>query len=93
MGLYDTPVTDLRKELSHIDKELLELFRKRMNIVENLSYYKESVSAPIEDVPREREKLSLAKKQIGSPYDMYVHIFMNSLFDASKLLQQNLRNK
>ncbi len=93
MALYSTPLTDLRKELNQIDDEIIELFRKRMNLVENLSYYKISASLPVEDSPREFDKIKRACTQLGSPYDKYLHFFMTGLFDASKALQKDLRNE
>ncbi len=93
MGLYNSPINDVRKQINDIDIEMLELFRKRMNLIESLSYYKTSVSAPIEDKEREFDKMRLACKQLGSPYENYSHFFMTGLFEASKAFQRDLTNK
>ncbi len=93
MGLYNSPISDIRMQINEIDKEIIELFRKRMNLIENLSYYKNSVSAPIEEKEREFEKMRQACKQLGSPYEKYSHFFMAGLFESSKAFQRDLSNK
>ncbi len=89
MGLFNTPLDDIRKEINNIDNQMIELFRQRMNLSKNLAYYKASASLPIEDKEREFEKIKKACDQLGSPYNKYAHIFMLGLFDASKEFQKD----
>ena len=93
MSLFNTPLDDIRKEINNIDEEMLELFRKRMALSQNLAYYKASASLPIEDSKREFDKIRKACIQLGSPYDKYAHIFMEGLFNSSKSFQNDTISK
>lgn len=47
-----------RKKIDEIDKKIVELFEKRMQIAKDIAEYKLSVGKPIYDAAREEEKLA-----------------------------------
>ena len=53
----------LRQEIDGIDKELLELFQKRMKTCAELAEYKKKKEIPILDESRERQKLAMVTEQ------------------------------
>ena len=79
-----TDLKDSRKELEKIDKEMRELFEKRMTVVEEVADYKKEHGLPIKDEEREeylirRNSEFLEKQEIA---DYYV-LFQKRLMELS----------
>ena len=49
---------DSRKKIDEIDRQMVELFEKRMELAMDIAAYKKSVGKPIYDAAREEEKLN-----------------------------------
>lgn len=87
-------MTDLeraRKIIDEADKEIAELFIKRMGAVKTVAEYKGEHGLPIYD--EEREKLILMRnvERLGSDeLKSYYDIFLRSVMDVSKKYQENL---
>ena len=70
----------LRKEINQIDEQLVDLFRKRMNVSKQIGEYKKAHQLPILDQAREKAIILKLKEQYGSdklyPYieSLYKHI-------------------
>ena len=48
-------LTDFRNQIDEIDQELMALFRRRMETVEQIAAYKEQHGLPVYDPQREEE--------------------------------------
>ena len=87
----DKRILQLRKELDLIDKKILVLLEKRMDIIRKVGQLKLELSIPIEDIKREREIIKrladyshkkLSNKQL-------IRIFQ-AVFQSSKNEQKNI---
>jgi len=82
---------NLREEIDKIDKEMISLFQKRMDIVIKIGEYKKSKSLPIEDKERERQLLEKNLNYCTNPnYIPYTEEFIISLMKISKRLQSEI---
>lgn len=80
---------ELRQEIDKIDKELLNLFVKRMDICSQVADYKRTVGMPVLDVKREREVLEAKMKLLSNPaLADEVYAFFNSVMSISRNLQK-----
>ena len=52
-------LNELRREIDGIDRELVKLFEKRMEVSAQIGAYKASRGMPVLDAAREEEKLRL----------------------------------
>lgn len=80
-----------RKIIDEADKEIAELFIKRMGAVKTVAQYKGERGLPIYD--EEREKLILKRNVERLPSDelkSYYDILLRSFMDVSKKYQENL---
>lgn len=80
-----------RKIIDEADKEIAELFIKRMGAVKTVAQYKGERGLPIFD--EEREKLILKRNVERLPSDelkSYYDILLRSFMDVSKKYQENL---
>lgn len=80
-----------RKIIDEADKEIAELFIKRMDAVKTVAQYKGERGLPIFD--EEREKLILKRNVERLPSDelkSYYDILLRSFMDVSKKYQENL---
>lgn len=79
---------DLRAELDVIDKNMLELFEKRMDISKEVAAYKKANNMPILDLKREKQLLAdKAEKTQNENYKQYVYKLFSDLMDMGKDLQ------
>ena len=85
----------LRQKLDIIDKQMAELFEKRMEIIENVRVYKKQNNFPIYDAKRESSMLDKNSKYIQNGEILpYYEIFLNGVTGASKqyMKDKNLIN-
>ena len=80
----------LRQEIDGIDKELLELFQKRMKTCAELAEYKKKKEIPILDESRERQKLAMVTEQSEEGMTDYNRNLFGVVMDLSKAYQQKL---
>jgi len=83
-------ITELRNEIDAVDGELVELFRKRMELSADIAGWKKSQGRPVYDPTREREKLSDIAEKSGEDMREYSTILWSLLMDLSKTYQQSL---
>lgn len=80
----------LREEIDFIDKELVKLFEKRLNVVEKIGEYKKKNLLPILDKQREQEVLNKNLRNVGEEkYFSYIKDFLISNAEISKKLQRD----
>lgn len=77
-----------RKQLNKIDKEMLDLFIERLDVIKDIKAYKEKHKLSILDKSREDSIISNGLSKINNQeYHQYYQEFMETLFKISKNLQ------
>ena len=86
-------LTDIREEINEIDKEMAELFSRRMDCAANVITYKKANGLPIFDGAREKAVIekNLAYIQ-NKEYAAYYRDFITHLMNLSKSYQRKLNN-
>lgn len=80
----------LRAEIDKIDKDLISLFEKRMEIVENVAEAKKSNNISLTDEARENEVVKNALNNLKGDFKGEAEIFVKSLIAVSKIRQRQL---
>lgn len=82
---------EYRKEIDSIDKELIELFEKRMNIAIKVGEYKRQNNLPIFNGKREEEVIEKNVRNLNnSNYSDITRRFFENIMELSRSLQQNI---
>lgn len=82
----------LRNEIDEIDKKLVQLFEKRLEIVSRISEYKKMNFMAIEDKNREKELISNNLLYCRNrKYSSYIVDFLESIIEISKKMQSDYR--
>ena len=79
---------DIRVEIDEIDRQMVELFCKRMELSVKVSQYKIENALPVLDAGREREKLAEVSRLAGEDMAGYVRTLYNTVFDMSRAEQE-----
>ncbi|MGN9162262.1 chorismate mutase [Clostridium sulfidigenes] len=83
-----------RKEIDEIDKELINLFERRMDIAIRVANYKKENDLPIYDEERESKVI---KKNVDNlknkNYDLLARRFFLSIVELSRSLQESIIKK
>ncbi|MCD2138500.1 chorismate mutase [Salinicoccus halitifaciens] len=84
---------ELRREIDEIDRELMRLFEKRMQVSEEIAQYKYSHDIAVFDSSREKEviakNVSLIEKQ---ELKLYGELFIKNLMGLSRKHQNDSIN-
>ena len=84
-------IEDLRNEISKIDRDMAELFVKRMNVVRNIAIYKKERGLKIFDEEREKDLIENNSKYIDDiVLRSYYMSFLKDTMDVSKQYQHRL---
>lgn len=83
-----------RKEIDEIDRELLVLFERRMDVAVRVANYKKENNLPIYDEERESK---IIKKNVDNlknkHYDLLARRFFLSIMELSRSLQETIIKK
>ena len=80
-----------RDEIDLIDKKLVELIEKRLEICLNIGQYKKERNLCILNEEREQQVLQKNLDRIkDSTYESYIKEILKSIMDESKKLQSNI---
>lgn len=83
-----------RNEIDELDKQLVALFEKRMNLVTEIGELKQKNQYPIFDESRELEVIERAVKRLENvDYEPYITCFFKDLMTVTKTYQSSLMNK
>ena len=82
----------LREEINQTDKELVELFKKRMNTASNIAAYKKEHNLPVLDAERERALLGKISDIAGEEFDGYARTLWHTMLDVSRAYQYTRLN-
>lgn len=78
---------ELRNEINDIDKQLVELFNKRMEVSLSVAKYKKKTGKPVLDKARERELLSGVSKMSGGDTALYTRLLYSTILNLSRSYQ------
>ena len=81
---------EARDSIDRIDRELVDLFCRRMEVNADIARYKKENGLPLTDPERERQKLVAVTDQAGETFRSYTAALFNQLFDLSKAYQAQL---
>lgn len=83
-----------RKEIDEIDKELVNLFERRMDVAIRVANYKKENDLPIYDEERESKVI---KKNVDNlrnkNYDLLARRFFLSIMELSRSIQESIIKK
>ncbi len=83
-----------RSEIDTIDKELIKLFERRIEISKNIAKYKSENNMQIFDESREKEVIEKNLKRLSKKeYEKVTKLFIRTLMDLSKSLQEEIVSK
>ncbi len=86
-------LSECRKEIDKIDKELVELFERRMNVAIKVAEYKIENNLPILNEAREAEVIEKNINRLNNKeYSKLTEKFFTNLMELSRSLQGNMFN-
>ncbi len=85
-------LTKLREEINETDREMVALFRKRMEIAANVAAYKKEHGLPVLDAARERALLGRISDMAGEEFDGYARTLYHTMLDVSRAYQYTKLN-
>jgi len=80
----------LRLEIDDIDKQMVELLARRMEVCRGVAEYKQSVGKNVFDPERERKKLASVAELAGEDMRTYAVPMYSLLMDLSKAYQEKV---
>lgn len=87
-------IEQCRKEIDEIDKELINLFERRMDVAIRVANFKKENDLPIYDEERESKVI---KKNVDNlknkNYDLLARRFFLSIMELSRSLQESIIKK
>ena len=81
---------EIRKELDVIDRQIVDLYEKRMKLCGDVAEYKISVGKPVYDGEREKQKLEAVRQMTGEEYRQGASELFTQLMTISRRLQYRL---
>ena len=85
-------IRELRQEIDEIDKELVDLFTRRMELSAQVADYKKENNLPIFVPAREREILRAVSQQTGPELEQYTRTLYSMIFELSRSYQARRNN-
>ncbi len=88
-------LSELREELDVLDRQVVELYAKRMGIAEEVAAYKIGVGKPVLDMEREKSKIDTLTSYVDTPFlkqgikELYEQIMTNSRKRQYQIMQEN----
>lgn len=83
-------INELREEIDKVDREIVELFSKRMRICEDIGKYKIEKGLQVLDVSREVDKLQAVRDIVDEGLEDEVEELFKTLMTLSRRRQQIL---
>ena len=78
---------ELRNNIDEIDRELVDLFVRRMSISAEVAEYKREVGMPVLDPARERALLERVSNMSGDEFERYTRTLYSTILDLSRSYQ------
>lgn len=86
-------INQLRGQIDAVDKQIIGLYRQRMEISEGIAAYKQSIGKAIYDPERERKKLVEVASMVPSDLRTGALMLFSTLFELSSTHQMQVMNK
>ncbi len=83
-------LSEYRAEIDLIDKELVKLFKKRMNVAKKVAEYKKENGLCVFDSERERKLLEKVETLAGEEFGDYTRKLYSSIFELSRAYQNKM---
>ena len=84
---------DLREQIDLIDRELVDLFLRRMNVAAEVAEYKREHGLPVLDASRERALLDKISELSGEEFETYTRTLYATILDLSRSYQHGRLHK
>ena len=85
---------ELRKEIDAVDRQIVALFEKRMEISERIAAYKQKEGMPIRDEAREAEKIRQVQNLTHTDFNrQHIEELYTLFISLSRKLQEELTKK
>ena len=82
-------LNELRKEIDAVDRQIVELFEKRLEISERIAAYKQSAGKAVRDEARETEKITQVKELAHTDFGRkHIEELYTLLMSLSRKLQE-----
>ena len=82
-------LNELRKEIDSVDREIVALFEKRLEISERIAACKQSTGKPVRDEAREAEKIAQVKDLTHTDFGRkHIEELYTLLMSLSRKLQE-----
>lgn len=81
---------DLRTRIDHIDDQLIDLFRARMDVSSEIAASKRESGAAVWNRSRERKVLNRVTERVGEGYENYAKLLYQTIFAVSRSCQNRL---
>ena len=85
-------INDYRTKIDEVDKQMVDLFCRRMKITEDIAKYKKENSINVLDTQRERKLLDKVEELAGEEYGDYARRLYSSLMELSRANQVKIIN-
>lgn len=87
-------LNELRKEIDDVDRQIVALFEKRLEISEHMAEYKKNTGMPVQDKAREAEKIAQVQSQAHTDFSrLHIEELYTLLMSLSRKLQEELIKK
>lgn len=80
-------LSELRNQIDSIDRELVELFKRRMNVSASVAEYKRQTGMNVLDASRERALLNKVSELSGEEFEEYTRTLYATILDLSRSYQ------
>ncbi len=80
-------LTEIRKRITAIDDQIMQLFLQRMDVSADVAEYKRASGKPVFDRARERENIARAASSVPSELSSYAATIQSVLMEASREAQ------
>ena len=82
-------IDELRQEIDSINTDMMELFRRRMEVSAEIAAYKREHHLPVRDPEREQAILDRIGAQAGDELADYARELFRTLFELSRTYQES----
>ena len=83
----------LREQIDDIDRQLVELFKKRMNVSAEVAEYKRQMGMAVLDASRERALLAKVSELSGEEFEEYTRTLYATILELSRSYQHKQLDK
>lgn len=84
------PIETLREKIDTIDKDIVRLFKERMDVASLVADYKREKGLPVHDPVRERQLLTKISALAGNEFSDYSKVLYSTILSLSKSYQRAL---